>query len=67
MGLLAENVTETVVVADELLEAGLQSADGELKAKHYLDANLMGRELVQWFDPQKEIFSILGERLDMLP
>ncbi len=67
MGLLAENVTETVVVVDELLEASLQREAGELNAKHYLDANLVGRKLVQWFDPQAEILSILGNRLDMLP
>ena len=67
LGLLAEKVTETVVAADELLEACLQRAAGELKAKHYLDANLVGRELVQWFDPQAEILAILGDRLDLLP
>ncbi len=67
LGLLAEKVTETVVAADELLEACLHRTAGKLKAKHYLDANLVGRELVQWFDPQAEILAILGERLDMLP
>ncbi len=67
MGLLAEKVTETVVVADELLEACLHRAAGELKAKPYLDVNLVGRELVQWFDPQTEILAILGDRLDLLP
>ncbi len=67
LGLLAEKVTETVVVAEELLEACLQRGAGELKAKHYLDANLVGRELVQWFDPQVEILAILGDRLDLLP
>ncbi|MFW8601655.1 chemotaxis protein CheW [Desulfobacterota bacterium M19] len=67
LGLLAEKVTETVVVADELLEACLQRAAGELKVKHYLDADLVGRELVQWFDPRAEIMAILGDRLDLLP
>lgn len=46
IGLLAENITETVITP-----AGWQPEEGRNKGKQYIPPEITGHKMVQWFDP----------------